>query len=114
MLEYIIYVALAAWTSLMTWYITKKRIKQEQFEIEKISAESSLLKRQNAALENVFEQNTKIHQMMFHFQEEVIKLHDEVLKLRAENTALSLDVCQLNATIKLLTKVNSVEQSFKE
>ncbi len=113
MLESIVYISLVAWSSLMTWYVTKKKIKQELFEVDKISSETLLLNKQNIAIENVYEQNNKIHQMLFHFQEEILKLHDEVLKLRAENTALSFEVCQLNNTIKLLTKVNKAEESFK-
>ena len=114
MIEYMIYIVLAAWSSLITWFITKKKIKQEQFEVEKIEHESTFLKKQSAAVEELYNQNAKINQLMFKFQEDVIKLHDEVLKSRIENTSLRFEICRLNDTIKLLTIVNNAEDSFKE
>lgn len=83
-------------------------------ETQKLAAESSIIEQQRAAIDNVFEQNRRIQSTLQEFQAEVTKLHKEVLELRAENTSLKFEICQLNSTIKLLTRVNLAERSFNE
>jgi peptidoglycan hydrolase CwlO-like protein len=114
MIEYIVYAALISWSSLVTWFVTKSRIRREQVDSVRLEAESAFIAQQQAAINQVFEQNTKIQQSLKLFQTEVLELHAEVLALRGENTALKFEICQLNSTIKLLTRVNQAERSFEE
>ena len=114
LIEYAAYAALAAWSSLVTWFVTRRGLKRESVETQKLAAESSIIEQQRAAIDNVFEQNRRIQSTLQEFQAEVTKLHKEVLELRAENTALKFEICQLNSTIKLLTRVNLAERSFNE
>ena len=114
LIEYAAYAALAAWSSLVTWFVTRRGLKRESVETQKLAAESSIIEQQRVAIDNVFEQNRRIQSTLQEFQAEVTKLHKEVLELRAENTALKFEICQLNSTIKLLTRVNLAERSFNE
>lgn len=114
LIEYTAYAALAAWSSLITWFVTRRGLKRESVETQKLAAESSIIEQQRAAIDNVFEQNRRIQSTLQEFQAEVTKLHKEVLELRAENTSLKFEICQLNSTIKLLTRVNLAERSFNE
>ncbi len=114
LIEYAAYAALAAWSSLVTWFVTRRGLKRESVETQKLAAESSIIEQQRVAIDNVFEQNRRIQSTLQEFQAEVTKLHKEVLELRAENTSLKFEICQLNSTIKLLTRVNLAERSFNE
>ena len=114
LIEYALYAALAGWSSLVTWFVTRRGLKREVVETQKLAAESSIIEQQRLMLERVFEQNRGVQVALQEFQTEVVKLHSEVLALRAENTALKFELCQLNITIKLLTRVNQAESSFKD
>lgn len=111
-IDYIAYVALIAWSSLITWFVTKRKIKQEQLEITKIDSEQTFLKSQTSLVQNAIQQNEKIADLIQHFQDEIGKLHKDILELRVENCSLKFEIAQLNDTIKLLVQVNSAEKTF--
>jgi cell division protein FtsB len=111
-INYIVYVAIIAWSSLITWFVTKRKIKQEQLEMTKIDNEHEFLKRQNSLIDHALTQNEKIAHLIRHFQDEISKLHQDVLELRVENNCLKYEISQLNDTIKLLVQVNGAEKTF--
>ncbi len=113
MIDYIVYIVLIAWSSLLTWYVTKRKIKQEQLDIERINSERELLSKQNLVIQDLYNQNLRLNQLYYEFQTDIQKLHKEILELRSENTALKFEICELNNTIKILMRVNQAEKSFE-
>lgn len=111
-IDYIVYAVIIAWSSLITWFVTKRKIKQEQLEITKIDNEHEFLKRQNSLIDHALNQNEKIAHLIRHFQDEIGKLHQDVIELRVENNCLKYEISQLNDTIKLLVQVNDAEKTF--
>ena len=114
MIDYVVYIVLVAWSSLLTWYVTKRKIKQEQLDIERINSERELLNKQNLVIQDLYNQNLRLNQLYYEFQTDIQKLHKEILELRSENTALKFEICELNNTIKILMRVNTAEKSFEE
>lgn len=112
MIDYIIYAILAAWSSLLTWFITKRRINKEQLEIKQIELEKDYLTRQSVVIKNLQEQNQKLIHLYTKFQSEIENLHREILQLRVENVSLKSEITELNNTIQLLIKVNEAEKTF--
>lgn len=111
--EYAIYAALVAWTSMITYFATKRKLSKERTDTVAQDAETSIIEKQNSAFETLYTQNKRINNALAEFQEEIIKLHKETLLLRAENTALKFEVNHLQIQIELLIKVNASEQTFK-
>jgi peptidoglycan hydrolase CwlO-like protein len=111
-IDYIVYAVIIAWSSLITWFVTKRKIKQEQLEMTKIDNEHDFLKRQNSLIDHALNQNEKITHLIRHFQDEIGKLHQDVIELRVENNCLKYEISQLNDTIKLLVQVNDAEKTF--
>jgi peptidoglycan hydrolase CwlO-like protein len=112
MIDYIAYVALAAWSSLMTWFITRRRIKQEQLATDRIDSERGSINKQNSVIQDLYAQNMRLNELYGEFQADIQKLHREILELREENTSLRYEIYELNNTIKILVKVNQAETSF--
>ncbi|CAB4130127.1 hypothetical protein UFOVP116_283 [uncultured Caudovirales phage] len=110
--EYMVYAVIIAWSSMITYFVTKRKVSKERTDTVAQEAETSIIEKQNVAFEKLYTQNTRINSALEEFQEEIIKLHKETLALRAENTALKFEVCQLQAQIELLVKVNESEKSF--
>lgn len=111
-IDYIIYIAIIAWSSLITWFVSKRKIKQEQLEITKIDNEHEFLKRQHSLIDHALHQNEKITHLIRHFQDEISKLHQDIIELRVENNCLKYEITQLNDTIQLLVQVNTAEKTF--
>jgi cell division protein FtsB len=112
MIEWIIYVVLAAWSSLLTWFITKKKITREQLETKQIELEQDYLSRQSKVVQILQGQNQKLIHLYSKFQVEIENLHREILELRVENVGLKTEISELNNTIQLLIKVNEAEKTF--
>lgn len=111
-LENITYAALLAWTAMITYFVTKRKVSKERADTAAQDAELSIIEKQNVAVDQLHTQNIRITSTLAEFQEEIIKLHKETLSLRAENTALKSEICQLQSQIALLVQVNKAEKSF--
>ena len=66
-IDYIVYAVIIAWSSLITWFVTKRKIKQEQLEMTKIDNEHDFLKRQNSLIDHALNQNEKITHLINYF-----------------------------------------------